>query len=902
MSRPIWPGWLPFVGRGRPRKSPPPEPRERRQQLSVEELEGRVVPAVFNPANGPALAAAIVTANGTAGGNTINLQPGVIYQLSVAADAVSGGNGLKTIAAAGGPMVINGNGATITRGTGAPNFRIINIAAGANLTLNNVSITNGASNSAQGAGVMVNGTLTANGCTFSGNQPVGGSNVARGGAIWVSTAGTATINSSTLSGNTSAWGGAILTYGKLYINDSTLTANKTTTYSGGAITGHSTNAKIVINRSTISYNQAASYGGGIIIRTPAKGATNSLTITNSTITGNSTPGVGGGIRVGINNAVSYGSSTLTLTNCTISGNASTGAGGGLYIAQAANATATINNSIIAGNAGPVAAPDVGTSAGANPITITGSLVGNNNGSNIAPGPNNLIGTPGSPINAMLDPQLRNNGGITQTLALLPGSPAIDPSFGATSSPLATDQRGAGFNRIINGVLDIGAFEFQPPMTTTTLTSSINPVPFGQSVTFTATVAPTATGSNAIQGTVSFVSNGTVLATVNLVNGVATFTTSSLPPGSNAITAQYNGFTLGSYTFSASTATLTQTVNPPPPPPTPPPPPSASVQIFVTGTDAGPIAQVNVYNALTQQLKYVLYPFGIFTGGVRVAVGDFNGDGVPDIICGAGPGALPQVNIYDGRDGNLISTFIAFSPATASGIPINGSGTASIGAFAGSLFRGGVFVAAGDVNSDGIADIVIGAGAGTSPQIQVFDGQTGGVLANFFAFGTPFFTGGVHVAVGDVTGAGHGDIIVSAAQGGGPQVQVYDGSTFAVISNFYAFNAPGFTGGVWVAAGNVFGGKVADIICGAGSGGGPQVTVYDSSGQHILSSFFAYAPGFAGGVRVGTQDLTGSGRAAVLTAPGHGAPAEIIGFDVPTLTMLTNFFAYNPVAVGGAFVT
>ena len=78
-------------------------------------------------------------------------------------------------------------------------------------------------------------------------------------------------------------------------------------------------------------------------------------------------------------------------------------------------------------------------------------------------PSNLIGTTADPLNPMLG-ALANNGGPTQTMALLPGSPAIDAgsnalAVDANGNPLTTDQRGAGFPRIVGGTVDIGAYEF-----------------------------------------------------------------------------------------------------------------------------------------------------------------------------------------------------------------------------------------------------------------------------------------------------------------------------------------------------------------------------------------------------------------------------------------------------------
>src|SRR5205823_2917492 len=123
-----------------------------------------------------------------------------------------------------------------------------------------------------------------------------------------------------------------------------------------------------------------------------------------------------------------------------------------------------------------------------------------------------------------------------------------------------------------------------------------------------------------------------------------------------------------------------------------------------------------------------------TGGVRVAVGDVNGDGTADVIAAAGPGGGPQIAVFDGKTAKLLETFFAFDPR----------------------FTGGTDVAVGDVNGDKVSDIIVGADAGGGPQVRVFDGKTAQAIATFFAL-DPSFTGGVHVAAGDVNNDGKADI-------------------------------------------------------------------------------------------------------------------------------------------------
>ena len=104
--------------------------------------------------------------------------------------------------------------------------------------------------------------------------------------------------------------------------------------------------------------------------------------------------------------------------------------------------------------------------------------------------------------------------------------------------------------------------------------------------------------------------------------------------------------------------------------------------------------------------------------------------------------------------------------------IEPTGTRTIDAFPG--FLGGVSMTLGDVNGDGVVDVIAGAGPGGGPHVRVFSGVDFAELASFFAY-DPVFAGGVHVAAGDVDGDGRADIITGAGPGGGPHVQVFSGA-------------------------------------------------------------------------------------------------------------------------------
>ena len=115
---------------------------------------------------------------------------------------------------------------------------------------------------------------------------------------------------------------------------------------------------------------------------------------------------------------------------------------------------------------------------------------------------------------------------------------------------------------------------------------------------------------------------------------------------------------------------------------------------------------------------------------------------------------------------------------------------------------------------------------------------------------PAFPGGVTVAAGDVTGDGVAEIITGAGPGGGPHVRAFSlaGGGVTEVASFFAYD-PAFPGGVHVAAGDVTGDGVAEIITGAGPGGGPHVRAFSLAGgtSTEVASFFAYDPAFPGGV-------------------------------------------------------
>jgi fibronectin-binding autotransporter adhesin len=306
---------------------------------------------------------------------------------------------------------------------------------------------------------------------------------------------------------------------------------------------------------------------------------------------------------------------------------------------------------------------------------------------------------------------------------------------------------------------------------------------------------------------------------------------------------------------------------------------AAVQRFLLiGPGPGMSSQVRMFDG-GGALLGTLSAFGSFTGGVRVAAGDVNGDGTADLIVAPGPGRSPQVKIIDGTSNTVIFSFSAFSRG----------------------FLGGVFVAAGDVNGDGYADVVVGADKGAGPHVKVFDVHGGQLLFNFFAY-APQFTGGVRVAVGDVDGDRKADIVTGAGPGGSPHVKVFSGSDGSLLQSFFAYS-PAFTGGVFVASGDLDGDGAADIVTGADAGAGPHVKAFlGIDPSKVLKSFFAYAPGFTGGVRVAVGDENGDQIADIVTGAGPGGGPHVKVFDGTAAGgILASFFAYSAGFTGGVYV-
>ena len=310
----------------------------------------------------------------------------------------------------------------------------------------------------------VTGNVLISGSTFSGNQALYGG----GGAIFADNDGSFTISSSTFSGNSSSgWGGALYmgTNGQVITVTDSLFVDNSSAGEGGAIDFDADDQVVTINNSTLVGNTSGEVGGAIW-----KEAGGSLTINMSTITGNSAVNGGGGVWFYEKLYAEEGSPAKDQADVTITG------------------------TILAGNTGSAgAADDLGTIQNpTSPVaTISDSILGAVDADITVTASNNIDATaPGFVLG--LD-ALSDNGGATETMALLAGSPAIDagPATMPTFTGNGFDQRGTPYVRVYNGQSDIGAFELQPDPTlvTTTTTGAVTTT----TVSSDEPVVPTFTG-------------------------------------------------------------------------------------------------------------------------------------------------------------------------------------------------------------------------------------------------------------------------------------------------------------------------------------------------------------------------------------------------------------------------
>jgi hypothetical protein len=294
---------------------------------------------------------------------------------------------------------------------------------------------------------------------------------------------------------------------------------------------------------------------------------------------------------------------------------------------------------------------------------------------------------------------------------------------------------------------------------------------------------------------------------------------------------------------------------------------------------------------------LLHPFGRFGGPVRAAAADVNGDGYTDVVTATGPGGGSRVRVLDGRTfQDLVTEFMVFEPS----------------------FTGGLFVSSGDFNRDGRDELVFTPDQGGGPRVRVLTlaGDRIAAAADLFGIDDPTFRGGARSAVGDVNADGVPDLVVSAGFGGGPRVSLLDGASVLsgsprhLGSDFFAFE-PGLRNGAYVAVADADGDGWGDLVFGAGPGGGPRVLTL--SGRVLLTggvepalatplgNAFAGDVSDRGGVRVTAKDLDGDGLPEIIAGCGTGGALRVYKTVPPGLHLSEAFAPFGAAALDGVYV-
>jgi hypothetical protein len=311
------------------------------------------------------------------------------------------------------------------------------------------------------------------------------------------------------------------------------------------------------------------------------------------------------------------------------------------------------------------------------------------------------------------------------------------------------------------------------------------------------------------------------------------------------------------------------VSPPPPavPPTPALPPVGSVgrlPVLVSG----PNGRVDVYaRGADGNLAFTgrsFTPFAGFTGTIRTAVADFNGDRIADYAFGTGTGTAAKVRIINGSTGGDI-----LGPTQVLG-----------------GFGGGVYVAAGDVNRDGKAELVVSADAGGLPVVELYKANGGqlSLVSTFLAFSANSARG-VRVAMGDIDRDGSDELIVGAGVGQLPRVLLYDGDSLAagrssLLSPAFLAFGRNMTLGVNVAVGDVNGDGFGEVIASQDGGGSSKVRVWSgatiagnratlASDLATYQTFLANGLEDRNGLRVVSRDINGDGKDELITSTAAG---------------------------------
>ncbi len=221
----------------------------------------------------------------------------------------------------------------------------------------------------------------------------------------------------------------------------------------------------------------------------------------------------------------------------------------------------------------------------------------------------------------------------------------------------------------------------------------------------------------------------------------------------------------------------------------------------------------------------------FRGGVNMALGDFDGNGVEEIAVAPKSKGGPQIRIFS-RAGKLLGQFFAFDKD----------------------LRGTLNISAGDIDGNGRDEIIATFEGGDSSMVRIFK-PTGELVSEISPFGDNF-KGAVNVSTGDFDGNGVKELVVAPAFGGGPQIRVFNAQG-RLLGQFFAFDK-NMRYGITPVCGDFDGNGIDEIIVTSGRKGDSTVKMFDSHG-HFSGDFMAFGDDFKGTIYISVDDIDGNGQ-------------------------------------------
>jgi len=318
---------------------------------------------------------------------------------------------------------------------------------------------------------------------------------------------------------------------------------------------------------------------------------------------------------------------------------------------------------------------------------------------------------------------------------------------------------------------------------------------------------------------------------------------------------------------------------------------AGTPFIATGTKNGGGPEVRVFTASGKMLKSFNAYDDKFRGGINVAIGDVNADGLSEIVTSTREGGIPSVHIYTADGKNLKLDFNAYD----------------------ANYSGGINLAVADLNGDGLAEIVTAPMGGMEPKIRVFGYRNNKiirVISDFLAYDKNF-RGGVAVSVGDIDGDGKGEIVTSPTSKGGPQIRVFGlrNNNYTPITTGIMAYDPKFRGGINSCVGNVNGDDKDEIMTGIVSGGGPHVRIFGVGSNKqiglLSTGFMAFDPAFHGGISVASVDINSDGKDEIIVGVGGNSNPTVRIFNQSGKQVSKEFNAYatsykNGITLAGGY--